>query len=311
MSSDTDPLLPRTESAEAEQQADSHPITVRVCHSQWKSIDGHVLVGLRSLVAAYLTAVAGVALKYKLEAQDDHNGWRIPFQFSTVSFIIMWTYHIIASIWTTLHTFHPDAADQRDVFRTFLSPPVKLNAAGKYFFSLFYTTATVFPFLNSVIYYGVLLPSGHGGFKFPNTPPHHLGIGNSTTVFPFYDPGKGLFEEDEIKPFGILNIWTITGLIAGFEVIFLNSIKRQTPVTAHVGGIMGVTTLYICWAVLGKLLTDHAGLFFLDPKLMGGSVAAAIASAIGLITASAGTLTYMYGLTAMRETITGALNAMS
>lgn len=40
--------------------------------------------------------------------------------------------------------------------------------------------------------------------------------------------GKGLFEEDPIKPFSIINVWSITTVIAIIEISFLNSIRRQT-----------------------------------------------------------------------------------
>lgn len=40
--------------------------------------------------------------------------------------------------------------------------------------------------------------------------------------------GKGLFEEDDIKAFSIINVWSITTVIALIEIGFLNSIRRQT-----------------------------------------------------------------------------------
>lgn len=40
--------------------------------------------------------------------------------------------------------------------------------------------------------------------------------------------GKGLFDEDNIKSFSILNVWSITAVIAFIEVVFLNSIRRQS-----------------------------------------------------------------------------------
>lgn len=39
---------------------------------------------------------------------------------------------------------------------------------------------------------------------------------------------KGLFEEDPIKAFSIINVWTITTVIGFIEIGFLNSIRRQT-----------------------------------------------------------------------------------
>jgi len=49
---------------------------------------------------------------------------------------------------------------------------------------------------------------------------------------------------------------------------------------------MVATGLYIAWAGLGRLATDHWGLFFLDPKLMDNSTWAAIASGAAFTLAS-------------------------
>lgn len=114
MPSDTTPLLPPS-SREQAPQGDSHvrfllsfridrapnraqPITLRACHSPWRYTSPKLLFSIRSVLASYLTSVAGVALKYKLESEDDHNGWRIPFQFSTVAFLLQWTYHILTLV---------------------------------------------------------------------------------------------------------------------------------------------------------------------------------------------------------------------
>lgn len=117
----TTPLLPRSANEPQPQpQTDSHvrsqrpvcprprearqidliaqPITLRVCHSPWKPISQHVLAVLRLLLSGYLISVFGVSLKYKLDQKDDHTGWRIPFQFSTVSFVLLTLYHLQATV---------------------------------------------------------------------------------------------------------------------------------------------------------------------------------------------------------------------
>ncbi|KAI1260569.1 hypothetical protein F5Y18DRAFT_432126 [Xylariaceae sp. FL1019] len=346
MPTDTTPLLPSDGSQQP--RGDSHPVTLRACHSPWKFISQRTLLGLRTIIASYLVAAAGVSLNYKLKGKDDHSKWRIPFEFETMSFATQLAYHNMATIWTGVHTFHPteEMHDEdcrghrvRSAIISFLSPPTSPCKTKAFAFSMFYTAATVIPFVNSFLYYAVLLPTGHGGFKAPDTRlqhPHSPGGsngGNATGIF--YDPGKprlpslvppgdpihawkevqladtaetsgkGLFAEDDIKPFAILNLWTITPLIAALEVVFMNSIRRQRPVTAHIAGIMAVTGAFVGWAAIGKAATGHPGLFFLDPE-KSGSVGASVAGALGLITASAGALTYMYGLTAMREALTAA-----
>ncbi|XXG98074.1 hypothetical protein Hte_004393 [Hypoxylon texense] len=115
----------------------------------------------------------------------------------------------------------------------FFSPPNKATCPmRRFWFSMFYTIAHVFPFMNTLIYWACLVPTGHGGFRPPSMPHRHPvepPAGNATM---FYDPGKwcnkGLFEEDPIKPFSIINVWSITTVIALIEISFLNSIRRQT-----------------------------------------------------------------------------------
>ncbi|GAW20094.1 hypothetical protein ANO14919_095900 [Xylariales sp. No.14919] len=61
---DTTPLLPQPSREQAPApQGDSHPITLRACHSSWRWFNQKSLLAMRSLVASYLTSVAGVALK--------------------------------------------------------------------------------------------------------------------------------------------------------------------------------------------------------------------------------------------------------
>ncbi|KAI8623668.1 hypothetical protein F5Y19DRAFT_492048 [Xylariaceae sp. FL1651] len=312
MPSDTTPLLPQS-SGDQTPQGDSHPITLRACHSPWRNINQKVLFGIRAMLASYLSSVFGVSLKYKLENEDDHTRWRIPFQFSTVAFCMLWAYHLLTSIWTAMHTFQPnirepDEDEQGSMVRNriarFLSPPHQLSESRRFIFSMFYTTTHVFTLMNTLLYWAVLVPAGHGGFKFPKLPHHHHAPGNDTAIF--YDPNKGLFEEDDIKSFSIINVWSITSVIALFEVIFLNSIRRQTPVAGHVGSVIAASCGYLAWAGIGKLLTDHWGLFFLDPKLMGNVTGAAVAAAAAFVLVSPGIFTYIYGLIAMRESMTAA-----
>ncbi|KAI1420508.1 hypothetical protein F5Y12DRAFT_719462 [Xylaria sp. FL1777] len=319
--SDTTPLLPQSSREQAPApQGDSHPITLRACHSPWRGINQKLLFSIRSILTSYLTSVAGVGLKYKLESEDDHDGWRIPFQFSTVAFCFLWAYHLLTLTWTGVHTFQrsnqesddepQDSSAQARVAR-FFSPPQQASSAQRIGFSLFYTVSHVFTFLNTLIYWAVLVPAGHGGFKPPEFPNHRHNPGNSTAIF--YDPSdsntgvdKGLFEEDDIKAFSILNIWSFTAIIALIEILFLNSIRRQSPAVGHIGGTVVASGLYLAWAGIGKLTTGHWGLFFLDPELLGDSTGAAVAAAAGFVAASAGIFIWIYGLIAMREAITAS-----
>ena len=74
------------------------PITLRACHSPWQFINQKLLFSIRLALTSYLTSVAGVALKYKLETEDNHSAGRIPFEFSTVAFVLLWIYHLLTSV---------------------------------------------------------------------------------------------------------------------------------------------------------------------------------------------------------------------
>ncbi|KXJ91680.1 hypothetical protein Micbo1qcDRAFT_203740 [Microdochium bolleyi] len=295
---------------------DSHPIYLRACHSPWSLVGQKTLTFIRLVFAGYLTSVLGVALKYKLEQEDVHTTWRIPFQFSTVSFILLWAYHNLTAIWTAMHLLFPQPTGDdgdcgvhrlKNQFINFISPSSEDTCRSRrYAFSMFYTTAHVFAFMNSIVYWGVLVPAGHGGFRIPKMPHNgHDGSGGGDMVVA-YDPDKGLFDEDAIKPFAILNLWTVTSLIAFVEISFLNSMRRQSPVAAHTAGIIFASAGYLAWAYFGKLLTGHSGLFFLDPDLMGEQWEAVIAASIAWLTLAPGIFSYMYGIIAMRETMTAA-----
>ncbi|KAI1365518.1 hypothetical protein F5Y08DRAFT_338629 [Xylaria arbuscula] len=311
---DTTPLLPQSEREPTPApQGDSHPITLRACHSPWQIINQKLLFSIRLALTSYLTSVAGVALKYKLQTEDDHSAGRIPFEFSTVSFVLLWIYHLLTSTWTGSHTFQRSNSDEDEEPRDssaqariaeFFTPPDQPSTLQHMSFSIFYTVTHVFTFLHTLLYWFVFVPAGHGGFKPPRFPHHHHSPGNSTAVF--YDPDKGLFEEDDIKAFSIINVSTITAIIGLIEILGLNSIRRQSPVIGHVAGTAAASGLYLAWAGIGKLATGHWGLFFLDPELVGNSPGAAVAAAAAFIIAALFIFVWMYGLIAIRQSITAA-----
>ncbi|KAK7911935.1 hypothetical protein PG985_014416 [Apiospora marii] len=291
MADATTPLLPGPSSTGS---SDSHPIFLRACHSPWRWINQSVLTLIRFVISAYLLAVMGISLKYKLEQEDDHTRWRIPFQFSSVSFILLLLYNLLVTVWTFMHLLLPkelpeDPAEchghqfRNKVINTFLPP--SRNRYGNHthpiWFSMLYTVSHVFTLMNTIIYWAVLVPAGHGGFQPPNAPHRHPHAPDNSTVAG-YDPHKGLFEEGHLKSFSIINVWSITSVIALLEILLFNSIRRQT---------------------LGKLVTGHAGLFFLDPELMGNVHGAALAASVLFVTLAPGIFSYMYGLIAMRESM--------
>ncbi|KAK8079009.1 hypothetical protein PG994_002816 [Apiospora phragmitis] len=304
MADATTPLLP---GPPAKGSSDSHPIFLRACHSPWRWINQSVLTLFRFVISAYLLVVMSFSLKYKLEMEDDHTRWRIPFQFSSVAFILLLLYNLQVTVWTFMHLVLPkelaeDPAEchghqfRNKVINAFL-PPSRTRYGGynhRFWFSLFYTVSHVFTFMNTIIYWAVLVPAGHGGFEPPKAPHRHPHAPDNSTVAG-YDPHKGLFEEGHLKAYSIINLWSITSVIALLEILLFNSIRRQTPIVGHVAG----TAL----ASLGKLVTGHAGLFFLDPDLMGDTHGAAFAASFLFVTLAPGIFAYMYGLIAMRESM--------
>ncbi|KAI0834371.1 hypothetical protein F5Y06DRAFT_306807 [Hypoxylon sp. FL0890] len=331
------PLLPRPVSSVQSAQSDSHvdlspsrvevlymsglsdiqqPIYLRACHSSYRLINQKLLLFLRLLLAGYMSAVFGVSLKYKLENEDEHTPWRIPFQFSTVAFVMQWAWHLQMTLWTAMHLIFPKAIEvdpaechghrARAYVLRFFSPPNRATSGIRRFsFSMFYTVSHVFPLMNTVMYWAVLVPAGHGGFRPPSMPHSHpISPPDANATIAGYSQDKGLFEEDPIKAFSIINVWSITSIIALIEVSFLNSIRRPTSVTGHTAGVMASSGAYLAWAALGKLITGHSGVFFLDPDLMAGAPESIIAACIIFVAVSPGFFSYMYGLIAMREAIT-------
>jgi hypothetical protein len=53
-------------------------------------------------------------------------------------------------------------------------------------------------------------------------------------------------------------------------------------------GMMFASGVYLAWAGIGRLLTGHSGLFFLDPALMGDVKGATIAASFAFISLTPG-----------------------
>lgn len=74
------------------------PAFLRACHSPWRFIPQNVLVILRGLTLAYLTAVGIMAINYKLSLESEFSGWRHLFDFAVVSFVLVFVYHLITFV---------------------------------------------------------------------------------------------------------------------------------------------------------------------------------------------------------------------
>ena len=76
----------------------TQPIFLRAAHSPWPGVSQPVLIGIRMVLSGYLTAVLGVALKYKLELEQPQSKWHILFQFATVSFLMLWAWNVLLTV---------------------------------------------------------------------------------------------------------------------------------------------------------------------------------------------------------------------
>ena len=75
------------------------PIFLRVVHAPWGFINQTTLVAIRGLILTYLTILAPMLLDYKLYKREDGDSpLRIIFQFSTITFILLWLYHLAAFV---------------------------------------------------------------------------------------------------------------------------------------------------------------------------------------------------------------------
>ncbi|KAK4651970.1 hypothetical protein QC762_607200 [Podospora pseudocomata] len=278
-----------------------HPIFLRVCHSPWPWVSQSCLVYLRGLIFCYLTGLAGMLLRYKFHHEYPHNegksNWHIFFEFASVAYLFFWLYHLITFCWSFTHLFFPDVDEDDNSWESVLlckmSPPLQTPKSRKrLYFSIFYTISHVFVFMNTLIYWCILVPKGYG----------HLPKGkegepvSDSTWKDFW--GHGWFE-----PFCILNLYLVTSLIALFEIFVLNSIKRQVPVPAHVIATVFFLSAYLGWAAFGKWFTGLYPFFWMDPEIM--KMTEYIASYVaGFLCLGPTVFAFMYGLIGMRENMT-------
>lgn len=144
-------------------------IFLRACHSSWPWLSQNTLSYIRGSIVVYLAIVMGLLFHLKVENQP--NPAAIAFQFSTVSFIMLYLYHLLVFCWTITHfgweNMDDMAGSQWDmrVVRA-LSPPVQKPHEHKdLYFSLFYTTVHVFSLVSALVFWAVLVPTGHGSLN--------------------------------------------------------------------------------------------------------------------------------------------------
>lgn len=274
MSSST-ALLPKAN------KKDDHPIFLRVCHSPWVSIGQNSLVSLRGLLAVYMLATFLIIINYEIKRTK--HGWLIPFELSNVAYLLQLIYQLTSFIWTFMHLHYPHHGSQAPSHATrlqkLLSPPRQHQTTkNRAFFSIFYVSAVTFPHVVSLIYWAILVPR------------------NDAT------PVGDLFGPDWFKPFVTLNKYVVNSIIALIEVVFLSSIRRQTPIWAHIVGLTMLSLLYVGWAYIGKMVTDKYSYYFLDYNQIGWEYV--VVAVFALCALANIFFSVIYGLTGLREMLT-------
>lgn len=258
---------------------------------------------------AYMIVTASMLINYKAKHQvDDHSRWRIPFQFSTVTWFLLLLYHIMVFCWTITHMHWPDidAYDTRWKSRVlrFMSPPEQRPDSRRHFyFSLFYTVTHVFALMNVTHYWTVLVPNGHDHW------PSKGGDsgGEDSGFFVVFDdcdknPLKGVMPSGWFPIFCLFNLYVFPAIITLLETTVLNSIRRPEPVPSHLLGTVLSVVLYLVYGALGAKATGHSPFFWMDDEELGGNDKVAGSCAL-FILLSLAKFSLLHGLIGMRESV--------
>ncbi|KUI54497.1 hypothetical protein VP1G_01907 [Cytospora mali] len=280
---------------EGQVSAGDHPIFLRAAHSPWQSLNQNALSYIRGVVLAYIVVTSGMLIDYKIcHRKDEHSNWRIPFEFSTVTWFLLLLYHTMVFSWTLTHMHWPDidANDTRWKSRLlrFMSPPEQRpGSRRRFYFSLFYSVTHAFSLLNVVNYWAVL----------------------------------GITFEGWFPAFCLFNLYVFPAVITLIETTVLNSVRRPEvgvgspgllaeiadmslpqPVPSHLFGTMLFAALYLAYGGLGAKATGHVPFFWMDEDEVGSTEKVA-GYCIGFIVLSAAMFSMLYGLIGMRETVSG------
>ncbi|KAB5545861.1 hypothetical protein GE09DRAFT_1224810 [Coniochaeta sp. 2T2.1] len=279
MPNDRTPLLPATQPVQElppplRYLVRDHPIFLRACHSPWTFIPQTTLIWARGIIVVYLTLLAPVLFNLATNRDPASSNWSIAFDFSIISFTLLWLYHAIVFTWANTHCRWAEIDEYDDSWRARLlramSPPVQRPGDRKRFwFSLFYTTTQVFALVNALPMFRevrVVDPAG-------------------------------------LLTFWTVNIWGVTVLVVLGEVMFLNNVKRQVPITGHVLGLAALPAAYVNWTAVGKVMTGRSPYWFLDPDVVDG-LSWMVLYAAGFVALGPLGFALLYGLIGVREKAT-------
>ncbi|KAL7963827.1 hypothetical protein V8C34DRAFT_7500 [Trichoderma compactum] len=312
---DSTPLLVGSNGLSGPALLQDHPVFLRASHSPWCFIPQNVLVFFRGLILAYLIAASILVLNYETtDAAPGETNARLFFDFAIISGALVLLYYIITFSWTFTHLYYPDPEEIDGGVESWLvnlmSLPRNLASLRKqFYFTLFYITTVVFSFTNTVIYWFITRPhdlennddggtgdddDGNGG---------NNGDGNGfLAALASNTPFSDIFGQGWLKAFAVVNLFGITSIILVFEILFLNSIRRPSTISAYLFALVVFAGLYLGWAYIGHAATGIYPFFWLDPA-EAGSQEAVTAYAIGFVLLAPIMFIFMQGFVGVRETL--------
>ncbi|KAK2614661.1 hypothetical protein N8I77_001467 [Diaporthe amygdali] len=298
-----------------------HPIFLRAAHSPWRPLNQNALGYIRAALVAYLIATAGMLIDYETKHRESEDTkWRIPFQFSAVTWLLLIIYHIIVFSWTITHMHWPDI-DENDTrwesrLLRFMSPPEQTADDRRHiYFSLFHVVTHVFALINVIVYWTIQVPNGRAHLPSPGKGGGDGGDGddngNAFLIYGYGDsknPFKDIYSQGWFPIYCLFNLYVFPAIEVVIESVVLNSMRRPEPVPTHLFTSMGFAALYLVYAAIGAKVTGHNAFFWLDESIV-GSKEKVTAYCAGFIALAAASFATLYGLVGMRESVSDRLHS--
>ncbi|KAH7127467.1 hypothetical protein EDB81DRAFT_662623 [Dactylonectria macrodidyma] len=315
---DTSPLLTALGGLPGPNNLQDHPAFLRACHSPWRFIPQNILVIIRGVLLAIIVAIGVMIAHYKVHEESEFTSWRHLFDFSILSFVTVFLYHLITFSWTFTHLYYPHREDCVGGFESWIVAAMSLpgNMASlrkQFYFTMFYTAAVVGAFMNSTIYWFITRQRDTGDAAEHENFDWVVVAEDEELYWPKVSgplpdaPFSDLFGEGWFNVFVIVALYAITSGLMVIEVFWLNSIKRPNAIGTHVLGLLFLAGLYLGWAAIGHLLTGWFPFFWLDEAQVGSQEAVA-AYCIGFVLLAPMMYILMQGFVAVREGFTRSLS---
>ncbi|KAI6313733.1 hypothetical protein MCOR34_005178 [Pyricularia oryzae] len=327
-SSETSPLLERSSSPEIDHLPDPNgvngveedrvPIFLRTAHSPWPYLMQNVLCYIRGLLVLLLTGASCIVLYHKLhirthhrDEQDEYNHSLLQslFQFSSITLFMMTLYQCMVFGWTFMHFHYPNGGQgysgiKAKLLNAAAPPEQRPNSPKSLFFSLYFTISHVAAFMNTFIYVTVLAPHGHGIGKNEKQ-------SEGSSAGDKDKPGNGnngnndghrviVIDDNTLRNLALISLFVLPSVVALLEILFLNSIKPQIPLSTHIQAVNLFAMVYLVWAYIGMSITGHDPFLVFDPPRLASNTVLAVSSFAGL---ASGMFSVMHALISFREAI--------